>query len=116
MAEGSIARIAAMVRSEERFGGELDVREMGDVLELGDDHALVVVVEGTGVVAASRVEPYLERLSSGHAAVLFLRDLGAELAARLPKKLVAQVIPEEPMANQLYFAVVGLLDRLLQVA
>ena len=116
MAEGSIARIAAMVRSEERFGGELDVREMGDVLELGDDHALVVVVEGTGVVAASRVEPYLERLSSGHAAVLFLRDLGAELAARLPKKLVAQVIPEEPTANQLYFAVDGLRDRLLQVA
>lgn len=107
-----LERIAAALRTEPRFERPVHAALHGEVLEVECGEARILVLGVEGGRSISHLEPHLSRITERRVGVLFVGDLEVGLSDRLPRGLVAAVLSDRPTANQLYFTVQGLIERL----
>lgn len=108
--------IARALETETRLGENVRVELHGTVTEVQRGEALVLAV-GTSALRRGALDPYLARIAPGHAGVLVVGELPEGFLERMPESAVIAHLNDLAVADQVFLAVAGALDRVeLRVA
>jgi HD-GYP domain-containing protein (c-di-GMP phosphodiesterase class II) len=102
--------IARALETETRLGENVRVELHGTVTEVQRGEALVLAI-GTSALRRGAIEPYLPRIAPGHAGVLVIGELPEGFLDRMPKTAVIAHLPDLSVADHVYLAALGVLDR-----
>lgn len=111
-----LARIAERVRCEERHETPLRILGTEPLVELGHGEVRLVLAPADLPSLYEHLGGHVDRLASQASALLFIGSPGSEIVRRLPQKVLAASVRESPTDDELFFAVDGLVQRLLLTA